>query len=174
MFEGLPEEMEEMRLERQPWIDFEDVWNPAYFQFYERETSGIRNDRYTEQIYIELEHMIEDVIAKPHQERGYQEIQKGETKLWQVLDDKGFDRDQIEKVQSSIRAPSPKELDEYKLKHSAHLQMPINNANVQKWRDDPKSWEQADFDFEQLMQKKSDTKTFYLDRYEKPKELAQN
>jgi len=94
--------------------------------------------------------------------------------LWQVLDDKGFDRDQIEKVQSAIRAPSPKELEEYKLKHSVPLQMPINNANVQKWRDDPKSWEDADFDFAQLMEKKNNTKTFYLDRYEKPKELAQN
>jgi|JI9StandDraft_2_1071091.scaffolds.fasta_scaffold1849482_1 hypothetical protein len=50
--------------------------------------------------------------------------------------------------------------------------MPINNANVQKWRDDAKSFEQAEFDFAQLMEKKNKTKTFYLDRYEKPKELA--
>jgi len=65
-FAALPEEMELMRLEDQPWIDFDDVWKPVYFQFYERETSGIRNDRYTEQVYIELEYMIEEVIAKPH------------------------------------------------------------------------------------------------------------
>jgi hypothetical protein len=49
--------------------------------------------------------------------------------------------------------------------------VPINNANVAKWRDDEKFHDSADFDFAQLMEKKHKTKTFYLDRYEKPKEL---
>lgn len=79
--------------------------------------------------------------------------------------------DQIKKIQSAIRAPSPAELNELKEKHSVPMQLPINNANVQKWRDEPAAVDSADFDFAVLSEKKNKTKTFYLDRYEKPKEL---
>lgn len=36
---------------------------------------------------------------------------KGDTKKWQVLNDEAFDREEIEKVQAAIKAPSPDQLD---------------------------------------------------------------
>lgn len=38
---------------------------------------------------------------------------KGTTKKWQILDDAVFDRDQIEKLQAAVNAPSPTQLEEW-------------------------------------------------------------
>jgi hypothetical protein len=44
-----------------------------------------------------------------------------------VLDDKAFDRDQIEKIQAAIMAPHPDELEMYEQKHKKPMQLPFNN-----------------------------------------------
>jgi len=46
---------------------------------------------------------------------------KGTVKKWQVLDDKAFDRDQVEKMQAAIRAPLPDELEMYEQKHDKDM-----------------------------------------------------
>jgi len=91
-----------------------------------------------------------------------------------VLDDKVFDKEQIDKVQAAIRAPLSDELDMYKEKHDKPMQLPITNANVYKWRDDASLVETgADFDPKFIEYDRERRKKFYLDRYEKPKELSE-
>jgi len=99
---------------------------------------------------------------------------KGTVKKWQVLDDKAFDRDQVEKMQAAIRAPLPDELEMYEQKHDKDMQLPITNANVYKWRDDDPVTETGhDFDPKFIEYDRERRKKFYLDRYEKPKELTE-
>ena len=64
---------------------------------------------------------------------------KGTVKKWQVLDDKAFDREEIEKMQAAVRAPLPDELEMYQEKHNKPMQLPINNANVYEWRDETRA-----------------------------------
>lgn len=175
IFQEHVDSLEDFRIDDAPYqANLDDVYNPTYFMNFDKEHTGIRGDRVMEQIYLDLEYILEERIAKPRKEAGSMPMKKGETKLWQVLDDAGHDPEEIAKIQSAIRAPSPAELDEYREKDQVQLQFPINNANVQKWRDDPKAFEEPEFDFAQLLEKKNKTKTFYLDRYEKPKELARS
>ena len=37
----------------------------------------------------------------------------GTVKKWQVLDDHGFDREEVEKIQAAVKAPLPEELEMY-------------------------------------------------------------
>ena len=54
------------------------------------------------------------------------------------------------------------------------MTLPINNANVYAWRDETPVIDQAaDFDPKFLEYDRERKKNFYLDRYEKPKELAE-
>lgn len=70
---------------------------------------------------------------------------KGQTKKWQVLNDEAFDRDQIEKIQQAIKAPSADELD-YNLEHTkTSINLPLTNYNVERWRDDLYFNDSADF-----------------------------
>jgi hypothetical protein len=71
---------------------------------------------------------------------------KGTPKKWQVLDDKAFDREQVEKIQAAIMAPHPDVLEMYEQKHKKPMQLPFNNENVTAWRDEPKAIDFADFD----------------------------
>ena len=98
---------------------------------------------------------------------------KGTVKKWQVLDDKTFDRDEVRKMQAAIRAPLPEELELYQIKHDKPMTLPINNANVSAWRDDPLVTDTADFDLKFLEFDRERRKKFFLDRYEKPKELSE-
>jgi hypothetical protein len=52
------------------------------------------------------------------------------------------------------------------------MQLPFNNANVTAWRDEPLAIASADFDPEFLQVDRKRSKQFFLDRYEKPKELT--
>lgn len=91
-----------------------------------------------------------------------------------MLDDVGFDREEISKIQAAIRAPLPDELDFYKEKHEKPMKLPITNANVYDWRDDKLATETADFDPRMIQYDRERRKNFYLDRYQKPKELAEH
>lgn len=85
---------------------------------------------------VELEYFIEEHVGAQRIQTKKMDMLKGTPKKWQILDDKSFDRDQIEKLQAAARAPLPDELEMYQEKHSKPMQLPINNANVAQWRDD--------------------------------------
>jgi len=52
------------------------------------------------------------------------------------------------------------------------MQLPFNNENASAWRDEPKAIDSADFDPEFIALDRAQKKQFFIDRYEKPKELA--
>lgn len=52
------------------------------------------------------------------------------------------------------------------------MQLPFNEANVAKWRDEPKYSDSADFDPEFLQITRETKKKYFIERYEKPRELA--
>ena len=98
-------------------------------------------------------------------------LYKGTTKKWQVLDDAVFDRDQIEKLQAAIHAPSPAQLEAWKEKHDVPMKLPATNQNVAAWRDESLAVESADFDPALLTEQRKQKKNEYLGRFEAPKEL---
>lgn len=53
------------------------------------------------------------------------------------------------------------------------MTLPINNANVSAWRDDPLATDSADFDPKFIEYDRERRKKFFLERYEKPKELTE-
>ena len=112
-------------------------------------------------------------MAKPLQKAGERDIYKGKTKSWQILDDEGFDRKEIEKAQSAIKGPSPDELDIYEERSKAKLQLPINNANVAKWRDDKKAIETVDFDQQMIEADRQKQSEYFIQKNKKPLELEQ-
>jgi len=69
----------------------------------------------------------------------------------------------------------PEELEMYQQKHDVPMQLPINNANVSLWRDEPRAIDGlgADFDPKFLEYDRERSKKFFLERYEKPRELAE-
>lgn len=75
-------------------------------------------------------------------------------------------------MQAACKAPLPDELDMYKEKHSVQMQLPISNTNVSKWRDDEQAIDTADFDPKFIEYDRERRTKFFLERYEKPKELA--
>ena len=53
----------------------------------------MENDPRTKEMFVELEYMIEENIAKPRILKQEVDSYKGTTKKWQVLDDDCFDRE---------------------------------------------------------------------------------
>jgi hypothetical protein len=98
---------------------------------------------------------------------------KGTVKKWQILDDNAHDRDQIERMQAAVQAPLPEELEMYQLKHSVPMKLPFNDANVTAWRDESRAIDSADFNPEQLQLDRERRRTFFIDRYESPKQLTE-
>jgi hypothetical protein len=125
------------------------------------------------EIFVELEYFIEEVVGYSRIQDKKMDMLKGTPKKWQVLDDKAFDREQVEKLQASIRAPLPDELEMYQEKHSKPMQLPISNKNVSAWRDETRAIDSADFDPTFLDVDRERRKKFFIDRYEKPKELTE-
>ena len=125
------------------------------------------------EIFVDLEFWIEEVIGKERIQTKQMKMYKGTVKKWQVLDDDTFDREEITKMQAAIRAPLPEELEMYQIKHDKPMQLPITNENVYKWRDDPLVTDSADFDHKLIEYDRERRKKFFLERYEKPKELAE-
>ena len=61
----------------------------------------------------------------------------------------------------------------YQAKHDRPLTLPINNANVSAWRDDVRSIDTADFDPQFIEYDRERRKKYFLERYEKPREIAE-
>lgn len=96
---------------------------------------------------------------------------KGTVKKWQVLDDEEHSPEQIEKIQSTIQAPLPEELEMYQEKHNKPMQLPFNDENARQWRDEAKANDSADFDPDFLSIDRERRKKFFIERYEQPKQL---
>lgn len=126
------------------------------------------------EMFVELEYWIEEVVGKARIEKGGVAAYKGTPKKWQILDDAVYDRDQVEKLQAAADAPMPEQLDMWKEKHDAKsfIQAPYTNANVQKWRDDPRAIDSADFDPQLIGYDREQKRRLFIERYEKPKELT--
>ena len=73
----------------------------------------------------------------------------------------------------AVQAPLPEELEMYKEKHNVTMQLPYSNENVTAWRDEPLAIATADFDPEFLQIDRERKKKFFIERYEKPKELSE-
>lgn len=90
-----------------------------------------------------------------------------------MLDDKAFDREQVEKLQAAVRAPMPEELEMYQEKGNVPMQLPFNNANATAWRDEARAIDSADFDPEFLAIDRERRKKFYIEQFQQPKELGE-
>ena len=113
---------------------------------YDRDYSGMANDWQSRATVVELEGLIEDVIAKDRLEEKKFKMYKGQVKKWQILDDATFDRDQIEKVQAAAQAPLPEELEMYRDNTKEWFYGNVNNENARAWRDEALPTDSADFD----------------------------
>lgn len=152
--------------------DLEQDYNPRQFIWRERGVYGFENDPLFREIFVEFEYIVENVIGYNRIKDKKMDMLKGTPKKWQVLDDKAFDREEVVKMQAAIRAPLPDELEMYEEKHSKPMTLPITNANVSAWRDDARAIDTADFDPQFLEYDRERRKKFFLERYEKPKEIA--
>lgn len=92
----------EMAPERMKWNienvsaysgDLESDYKQTFIDYNPRGFSGFENDARSKQIFVELEHWIENIIgAKQIKEKKIQ-MYKGTVKKWQILDDNEHDRD---------------------------------------------------------------------------------
>lgn len=53
------------------------------------------------------------------------------------------------------------------------MQLPISNKNAELWRDDKRAIDNVDFDPAMIDYDRERKSNFFLNRYEKPKELAE-
>ena len=70
-----------------------DDYNQINQMFTPRTVGGMDNNPRIKEMFVELEHMIEESIGKPRTVKMQVDAYKGTTKKWQVLDDDCFDRD---------------------------------------------------------------------------------
>ena len=165
---------EDLRKNHAPWhYNLDDDYHPRFFQYRERGAMGFDNDPTYREMFLQLEYMIENTIGAKHIKEKKMDMLKGTPKKWQILDDKVFDKAEIEKVQAAAKAPLPDELDMYTEKHNKPMQLPVTNANVYLWRDDQRAVDTADFDPKFLEYDRERRKQYFLGRYEKPKEIAE-
>lgn len=173
-FEAQPKIMGVMAREYAPYqLDLDEDYDQRDQQFRERGAMAFDEQPIMREITLELEYMIEEVIGYNRIKDKKMKMLKGTPKKWQVLDDKAFDREEVEKMQAAIRAPLPDELEMYQAKHDRPLTLPINNANVSAWRDDVRSIDNADFDPQFIEYDRERRKKYFLERYEKPREIAE-
>lgn len=146
-FEAQPKVMDVMARDYAPYHnDLDQDYFPRQFQWRERGFTGLENDPVMREIFIELEYIVENVIGYNRIKEKKMDMYKGTPKKWQVLDDKAFDREEVEKLQAAIRAPLPDELELWQDKHNKPMTLPITNKNVSAWRDDSRAIDTADFD----------------------------
>ena len=157
-----------------PWgWDLADEYEPRNCLWRERGWNVFESDPVYKELFVELEWIIEEVVGEQRIKAKNMKMLKGTPKKWQILDDKVYDRGEIEKLQIAARAPTPDELDMYKEKHDRPMALPINNTNAALWRDEPQAIDTADFDPKFLEYDRERRKNYYLDRYEKPKAIAE-
>lgn len=173
-FEEIPEDHKYMCENQVRAIrhDLEDVYHPTYIVFNSR-GQLIPNERRLQHMYLELEYLITDVIGRERIETKEMDMYKGTPKKWQVLDDEQFSRDQIDKIQSAIKAPSAEELETYKTQSDIKCPLPITNDNVSLWRDERKAIDSADFSAKLIEFEKKRDQNYFAKRYDKPKQLSQ-
>lgn len=153
--------------------NLDDDYAPVYIDYNPRGFTGFENDAKGKQLFVELENWIENIIgAKQIKEKKIQ-MYKGTVKKWQILDDNAHDRDQIEKMQAACQAPLPEELEMYAEKHSGPMTLPFNNENVTAWRDEPLAIDSADHNPEHLQLERERRRTFFIDRFQQPKQLKE-
>ena len=146
-FESTPKMLEVIRRDYAPWsLNLEDDYYQEQFWWRERGATGFESDSLMREVFVDLEYWIEEIIGKERITTKKMRMYKGTVKKWQVLDDKVFDREEVRKMQAAIRAPLPEELELYQIKHDKPMQLPITNANVSAWRDEPLVTDSADFD----------------------------
>lgn len=173
-FEAQPKIMEVIAREYAPYqLDLTDDYDQKHWQFRERGAMAFDSDPILREITLEFEYMIEEVIGYNRIKNKKMKMLKGTPKKWQVLDDKAFDREEVEKMQAAIRAPLPDELEMYQAKHDRPMTLPITNANVSAWRDDARAIDTADFDPQFIEYDRERRKKYFLERYEKPREIAE-
>jgi len=134
---------------------------------------GVEGDARIRQVVVELEMWVEDVIGQKQIREKKVDMYKGTVKKWQVLDDLEHDRDQIIKMQKAVSAPEPEELEMYEEQGKIPMQLPFNNHNATQWRDERKANESADFDPESIKLDREKRKRFFIERFEKPRELTE-
>jgi hypothetical protein len=123
-------------------------------------------------IFESFEYLVEEVIGEKRIREKKMEVYKGNVKKWQVLDDDANSREEVEKMQSAVKAPSPEELEMWDEQAKIPMILPITNANVSQWRDPPRAIDSADFDFKMLEYDRERQKRFFNNRYEKNRQLT--
>jgi hypothetical protein len=144
------------REDNHPGTELEDTYNPIHWVHHNRGVTAIDGNSHMKEVFVSLETFIEEDVVQHRVAKGAIETYKGQPKKWQILDDDCFDRDQIRKIQAAADAPMPEQLEAWKEKHeNTYIQIPLNNANVSKWRDDERAIDTADFDPKMLAEKRS-------------------
>ena len=151
--------------------DQDHEYNVVNHLYYDRDYTGLESDARSKTCMVELEYLIEEKIGAKRIADGKMKMYKGTVKKWQVLDDNEHDSEQIEKLQASIQAPLPEELEMYKEKHDKPMTLPVNNENARLWRDEAKYNDSAEFDPDFLSIDRERRKKFFIERYEQPKQL---
>jgi hypothetical protein len=149
----------------------DDCYEPEYLMFYKRGAAGHVNEARIRNMYAEITFMIEEIYGKERIETKEMDMYRGTVKKWQVLDDEGFSRDQIEKIQSAIKAPSPAELEWFKEESVTKMTLPISNKNVSDWRDKKRAIDSADFNAKLVEFERHRNENFFVKRYDRPKQL---
>lgn len=151
--------------------EVEDYYNPQYLWWYERGATGTGDDPVIQHSYLSIEDLLEGVLGRERIETQQMDMYKGTVKKWQVLDDDQFTKDQVDKVQSAIKAPISDELNRYEEQNNIKHPLPINNANASEWRDKKKAIDSADFNSKLIEFEKKRHENYFMKRYERPKKL---
>ena len=85
------------------WL--EDAYKPSHLGNFERGT-GMENLDTIKQIFVEMEHILENEYAPELRKSGYMDMYKGTLKSWQVLDDDGHLPEEIKKIQQKLGSQS--------------------------------------------------------------------
>ena len=153
--------------------DLDEEYNQVTFLAggYEKDYSGIGNDWRSRATLEGMEYIIEEVLGKDRIENKKFNMIKGNVKKWQILDDDAHDRDEIERIQASVQAPLPEELERYAEESKKTFIGVVNNENTKAWRDKPLATDSADFDPDFLELDREKRQKYFETRYEKPKQL---
>ena len=151
LWDNFDDRREQMKVLRTHFAPTQGCLNDSYNQinqtFNNRGATGMENSPRMKEMFVELEDFIENNIGLPQRTSKELKLYKGTAKKWQILDEACFDRDQIEKLQASVNAPSAQQLDEWKEKHdSLRVKLPATNETVSQWRDEATYLDSADFD----------------------------
>ena len=170
--------------ERQEWFcedkvngidpDMDHIYNQTFIKFNKRGANPLVNEKRLQKMYIEIQDILENDFNGDRIESKQMNMYKGKAKKWQVLDDQAFSRDQIEKLQTAIKAPTADEMEAWAEQDDTPMTLPITNQNVSEWRDKKRAIDSADFNAKLVdFEKNTRGPKNFMKRYERPKELAE-